>query len=271
MKPTNHLILKSSAERAFKAHADTNHFYNDDLPYSFHLQLAMIVGDEFDYLLEDNETRYVTKIRPYREHNYDLTYLETVKLAIPWHDAIEDARYTYNDVVKEIGKHAADIVYAVTNLRGKNRDERANDEYYKGILETPGATYVKLCDRIANLRFGKLMGSIMTEKYRKEYPEFIRKLHLSTDHDLYDMAHCIEKLLFENTVDYLVPARVDGQIFFKKTGEVLSTKSSKTTLIQGRDRKLTVQNDRVFPEAASKFHVIPKRDVFGDNELWAKK
>jgi len=61
----------------------------------------------------------------------------------------------------------------VTNEKGKNRAERANKRYYDGIVETPGATFVKLCDRFANLRYGKMMKSPMFEKYKKEQDHFL--------------------------------------------------------------------------------------------------
>jgi len=53
------------------------------------------------------------------------------------HDLIEDCRVSYNDVKDALGQEAADIIYAVTNEKGKNRKERANDKYYEGIRNTP--------------------------------------------------------------------------------------------------------------------------------------
>jgi (p)ppGpp synthase/HD superfamily hydrolase len=92
------------------------------------------------------------------------------------HDTIEDTRVSYNDVKNQLGDEVADIVYAVTNDKGKNRKERAGDKYYEGIRNTPGAVFVKLCDRIANVQYGKMTKSRMFEMYKKENPEFIRQL-----------------------------------------------------------------------------------------------
>lgn len=72
--------------------------------------------------------------------------------------------------------NVGDIVYAVTNEKGKNRSERANDKYYAGIVATPGAVFVKLCDRIANVQYGKMTGSGMYDKYKKENANFVTKL-----------------------------------------------------------------------------------------------
>jgi hypothetical protein len=57
-------------------------------------------------------------------------------------------------VKNHLDEGAADIIYAVTNDKGKNRKERAGVKYYEGIRKTPGAVFVKLCDRIANVQYG---------------------------------------------------------------------------------------------------------------------
>jgi (p)ppGpp synthase/HD superfamily hydrolase len=95
--------------------------------------------------------------------------------AVWGHDLIEDTRVSYNDVKNQLDE-AADIIYAVTNDKGKNRKERAGDKYYEGIRNTPGAVFVKLCDRIANVQYGKMTKSRMFEMYKKENDEFIRQL-----------------------------------------------------------------------------------------------
>ena len=81
-----------------------------------------------------------------------------------------------NDVKTELGREAADIIYAVTNDKGKNRKERAGDKYYEGIRNTPGAVFLKLCDRIANVQYGKMTKSRMFEMYKKENDNFIVQL-----------------------------------------------------------------------------------------------
>ncbi|MFM9449568.1 hypothetical protein ACKI1Y_44750, partial [Streptomyces acidiscabies] len=68
------------------------------------------------------------------------------------HDTTEDCRINYNDVKSEFGELVADFVYRVTNELGRNRVERA-DKTYPKIAECAIATWVKLCDRISNMRF----------------------------------------------------------------------------------------------------------------------
>lgn len=104
-----------------------NHLY-DNKPYSVHLELAYNYAQKYLYLIP-NEA----------EHDNILS-------AVWLHDTIEDARLTYNDVLKMSNKTVAEIVYAVTNEKGRTRADRANEKYYAGILSTPFAKFVKLCD-----------------------------------------------------------------------------------------------------------------------------
>ena len=141
---------------AIKAHSDTNHLY-DGKPYSVHLAMVAYYAQKYiEYVPEE--------------------YRDDVISACWLHDTIEDTRNTYNDIKKISCEFIADIVYAVTNEKGKNRKERANDAYYKGIRETPFAVFVKLCDRLANVKYSLDTNSRMLDVYRKENYEFINKL-----------------------------------------------------------------------------------------------
>ena len=148
-------------------HANTNHMYDNYLPYEFHLRMVDSVAQRYIHLIPDvlSPTGYP---------------LKTACLNAVWgHDLIEDARKSYNDIKNVLGTSAADIIYAVTNEKGKNREERANDTYYKGIRETPGAVFVKLCDRIANVQYSKMTSDKMFMLYKKENPHFIESLGYS--------------------------------------------------------------------------------------------
>ena len=146
-------------------HRSTNHMYDTYLPYEFHLRMVATAAKDFMHLVP--------------------AHLKTpCHLAAYGHDLIEDTRVSYNDVKAVLGEQAADIIYAVTNEKGKNRKERANDKYYEGIRETPGAVFVKLCDRIANVQYSKMTQSRMFEMYRKENTNFIHSLGYVEDHPL---------------------------------------------------------------------------------------
>jgi (p)ppGpp synthase/HD superfamily hydrolase len=163
-------------------HEGTNHMYDKYLPYEFHLRMVANIAKKFMHLMVPKN-----QLHPGNSVSIDLT------LAAWGHDLIEDTRVSYNDVKDALGQEAADIIYAVTNEKGKNRKERANDKYYEGIRNTPGAVFVKLCDRIANVQYSKMTGSRMFEMYKKENTEFTKALGLRGDgveypgHEYYQM------------------------------------------------------------------------------------
>jgi (p)ppGpp synthase/HD superfamily hydrolase len=155
--------------------------YDTYLPYEFHLRMVNQVAQDFKHLLDD-ELDYFSGKETVR-HDENKVTLRTACLRATWgHDLIEDCRVSYNDVMNVLGQEAADIVYAVTNEKGKNRHERANEKYYKGIYETPGAVFVKLCDRIANLQYSKMTKSRMYNMYKKENNNFIESLYSEGHH-----------------------------------------------------------------------------------------
>lgn len=143
---------------AIESHSNTNHLY-DGKPYSIHLAMvAMYAQKYFQHALISPNVH------------------DTILSACWLHDTIEDCRLTYNDIKEVAGEDVAEIVYAVSNEKGKTRKERANEKYYKGIIDTPWATYVKMCDRLANVRYSKDVNSRMIQVYRNENALFLRSL-----------------------------------------------------------------------------------------------
>jgi (p)ppGpp synthase/HD superfamily hydrolase len=151
-----------------KAHQETNHKYDGYIPYEFHLQMALTIAKRFINLIPINDRAVVLA-------------------AVISHDAIEDARLTYNDVKnmaiscgasEQQSMMVAEMVRAVTNDgRGRNRDERMPDYIYEEIKATFYAVFVKLCDRLANVNYGLVTGGSMPKKYQKEQPTFKGKLY----------------------------------------------------------------------------------------------
>lgn len=146
---------------AINCHKRTNHKY-DNKPYKYHLKMVYDCALEFEYLLKGTSEQGIENI-----------------LASCWtHDLIEDTRQTYNDVKKNTNQHIADITYALTNEKGKTRKERANRKYYEGINKIYGAVFVKMCDRIANVRYSKSIKSSMFDMYSKENDSFLTNLFI---------------------------------------------------------------------------------------------
>lgn len=165
--------IEIAKEYAIKCHTDVNHFYDINKPYSIHLNLTYEYGLKYDYLIEESD------------------WINALS-ACYCHDLIEDCRQTYNNVKSKTNEVIANIVYAVTNEKGRNRKERANDKYYEGIKNTPLATFVKLSDRLANIKYSKDNDSERLECYKKEYAHFKEMLYIDS---LKPMFNEIEELL----------------------------------------------------------------------------
>jgi (p)ppGpp synthase/HD superfamily hydrolase len=178
-------------------HRKTNHFYDRYLPYEFHLRMVNNVYEDFQHLLDDTKDYFTGE--PWRGPKQDqMTLRDACRRASFGHDLIEDTRVSYNDVKTELGQEAADIIYAVTNDKGKNRKERAGVKYYQGIRDTPGAVFVKLCDRIANVQYGKMTKSRMFEMYKKENSDFEQYLgRYTSNKDLEPMFVYLKNLFNE--------------------------------------------------------------------------
>lgn len=179
-------------EWASSEHHNTKHRYGGYLPYQFHLE--MVVG---------NAMRYIELEVPKNEFpdgdfgNIPRDNIRSVIYSGCWcHDLIEDARINYNDIFTVVklyimnslkytdadksARQVADIVYAVTNEKGKNRHERESDKYFEGIRNTEHATFVKLCDLLANIEYSKMTAwknSGKLEMYRKEHARFKEQLY----------------------------------------------------------------------------------------------
>lgn len=142
---------------AVRCHAKVNQVY-DGKPYYVHLEKVYEYGIKYQYLLPEN----------HREKG----------LGGCWtHDTIEDTGQTFNDVNKNCDRHIAEITYALTNEKGRNRKERANAKYYQGIRSTDCAVFAKICDRLANVSYGKKNKGSMLDAYRKEYDNFYSELY----------------------------------------------------------------------------------------------
>jgi (p)ppGpp synthase/HD superfamily hydrolase len=168
-------------------HRNTNHFYDTYLPYEFHLRMVNQVAQDYRHLLDNTKDYYTGE--PIVNPIIQVSLVNACMLATWGHDLIEDTRVSYNDVKEHLGQEAADIIYAVTNEKGKNRKERGGVKYYEGIRQTPGAVFVKLCDRIANVQYSKMTKSRMFEMYKKENESFLVNMGWddSNTHPYYEM------------------------------------------------------------------------------------
>lgn len=145
-----------------------NQKYDDTLPYSFHLKMVDVNIDKYSHLLSKGRSNLTDMLSEYM----------IAKMAAAGHDLVEDARCTYNDVLKKGGIYVADVIFILSDCRGKNRKERHSDEFWLGFTTSEIAVFVKLCDILANIKYGLLTNSSMLKTYRKEFANVKKKLYL---------------------------------------------------------------------------------------------
>ena len=169
-------VLQNIRQAAHELHENVNQTYDGSLPYGFHLDMVV-----------DSIYKYGHEVCAEEQDLLPLFF------GAYYHDSIEDARQTYNDVRKtalqwmdkEQATMAAEIVYALTNDKGRTRTERAGEHYYQGIRETPYAPFVKLADRLANTTYSfthnNQSNQHMREVYKQELPHFLAAITSNVD------------------------------------------------------------------------------------------
>jgi len=185
-------------QSAHALHQSVNQTYGADLPYGYHLDMVVEGIRAFGHLVCAREA----DVLPLFFGGY-------------YHDSIEDARLTYNDVLREARKYlteeqalmATEIVYALTNDKGRTRAERAGEKYYEGIRTTPYAPFVKLCDRLANITYScsgtDENNQHMKEVYKQEVPHFLSSINPHSDDPRLSVPEEVVMKLAECLVDDL--------------------------------------------------------------------
>ena len=115
-------------------------------------------------------------------------------LAAAWlHDVVEDTSVTVAEVKTEFGDRVGALVDALTDGPGKTRIEK-KAKPYRMLPTIPGATTVKVADRIANARFSHQHHAQRYLKcYRTEYPGFLKALRIKGE--LKEMWRHLDSLL----------------------------------------------------------------------------
>jgi (p)ppGpp synthase/HD superfamily hydrolase len=173
MKESPDNIVEIAKKYAIECHESTNHYYDGDKPYSVHLKMVVGIAWKFSPLILIGDLPVV--------------------VAGCWvHDCIEDCRQTYNDVKEATNEPVAELAYAMTNEKGKNRAQRGSEKYYEDMKAVPYAVFIKICDRIANTKYSRDTGSRMLTMYAKESDKFKARLFDSRYSEMFDY---LEELL----------------------------------------------------------------------------
>ena len=145
--------LEHFRQLAHDLHQSVNQTYAGILPYGFHLDMV---------------------VEGVRNYGYLVCVREEDVLPLFF------AAYYHDQALM-----ATEIVYALTNDKGRTRAERAGEKYYQGIRETPYAPFVKLCDRLANITYSCTgegnKGTRMREVYKGEMPHFLPAINPHSD------------------------------------------------------------------------------------------
>ena len=201
--------IETIRQQAHALHQSVNQTYGDDLPYGYHLDMVVQGVRDFGHLVCASEQDVVPLF-----------------FGAYYHDSIEDARLTYNDVMHiarllmtvEQSLLATEIVYALTNDKGRSRKERAGERYYQGIRETPYAPFVKLCDRLANITFSCAESDggnqRMREVYKQEVPHFLESINPHrTDDDRFLVPHEVVMQMAECLLDDLEREELNADVW----------------------------------------------------------
>jgi hypothetical protein len=174
-------MMEEAREVAVKAHQ--GQLYGD-LPYIVHLDDVVDVIDEcIDELLENKDL--------YQSRHFIFELRKILHAAGYLHDSLEDVAGhvgSYNDLKNRFNFNfpvsVADIVYACTTEKGRNREERFNDKFYLELRNTPYGSFVKGCDRISNMLASRENNPSMYKKYLTELDAFVIKAMQITEREL---------------------------------------------------------------------------------------
>ena len=189
-------VIEEIKLAAWALHESVGQTYDKNQPYGVHLSMVADAAMKYGYEVVAKEEDVVP-----------------LMFAAYYHDSIEDARLTYNDVTAVARKYmdaeqaymAAEIVYALTNDKGRTRQERAGEKYSAGIRETPYAPFMKLCDRLANMTYSfsgtNDANNHMHRVYESEWPHFKEAIMVNCYDSRFSLSAAmiedIEKLLLE--------------------------------------------------------------------------
>ena len=110
--------IEEIREHAHMLHDSVNQRYDKKFPYGFHIDMVADSVSKYGHLVCQQEADVLPLF-----------------FGAFYHDSIEDARLSYNDVLKgachfmneEQAYMAAEMVYALTNDKGRTRAERAGE------------------------------------------------------------------------------------------------------------------------------------------------
>lgn len=163
-----------SREFAIKWHGDQKY---GDHPYVKHLDDVYAVANEFINCIDFYE------VCANIDDVYDACYL---------HDILEDTKVSYGELYMNFSWETVNIIQNVTDEPGPTRKIRKRNTWHK-IRSSSLSTFVKLCDRIANVQNSKKNNPQLFKMYQKEFPLFEAALY-NPRHDFDKIWDVVRKL-----------------------------------------------------------------------------
>jgi len=142
-------LLNGHRKKASNFHNQTNCSY-DGKEYVTHLDMVVEGINRYETVFKNHKDYCIAVIAGY------------------YHDTIEDAQLSFNDVMKATNKSVARITLAVTDVHEENRLLRHLFTMGKTVKDYR-AIIVKMADIRANALYSKTHGSSMYKKYVAEY------------------------------------------------------------------------------------------------------
>lgn len=166
-----------------------NHKYEQrdswcELPYSFHLLATEKIATDFMQSVFEGEDLY-NGLKGVKGEATLSTIIKQVAIA---HDCLEDARMNVSDLknalirngrntnfvnTPEYRDFVVDCCYKLTDDKGMNRKQRKNEAWWSQLLKNDVASYVKICDRLANVLYSRLTNTEKFNMYKRENSEFV--------------------------------------------------------------------------------------------------
>lgn len=171
--------IQALEKAAFSLHDRVNQKYDHYLPYGFHLKQAASYVSRYGHLVaEKTSDIWILYAAAYLHDTLEDTRMSYHDLERFLHDFLRENKPLPADDLPEIERQVPEIVYALTNEKGRNRHERADERYYRGIREVRFASFIKMCDRLANMSYSAmfLFTNRMFTVYKQEYPAFLRSI-----------------------------------------------------------------------------------------------
>jgi len=153
-----------SKEYSINLHKQINHKYGDD-DYEVHLLDCVNIGKKYIYHIPQKDR-------------------DDVLAALYGHDNLEDCKdlCTFEDHVNLMNLRVSMIIKSLTTGEG-TRKQRFTFEYYNNIKNTQYSTFVKLCDRISNVKNCVKNNNTKLKMYKKEHTFFKDILYVMGEYE----------------------------------------------------------------------------------------